>query len=260
MEDVRLVLKINNKEPVELLDLTKSLVSLATNFDRYSTDNGNTKEDREAKLYVKEIRSGSIIVELVELATVGMIPFAENINTVLDFATYFKSSINYFLKGEGKEPELSPVEYRELSTILNPVAKDKGSQFNLSTTVNGNVTMNFNLNSNETNAIQNIFEKEIKKLKLPELSDEIEERVMLTFFQARSDINSKVGNKGIIEALSKKPMNIVFDKEELKSEVLHSETNPLKTAYLVDAKIETIHNKPSTYRIVKLHEYFEIDE
>lgn len=260
IEDIRLIITIKNKQPVELLDLTKSLVALSTNFDRYTSEHGETKEHKEAKLYVKEIRAGSIVIELIELATIGMIPFAENVNTILDFANYFKKTVNFFLKGEGTDPELTPVELKEISTIINPVAKDNGSQFNLGTTVNGNLTINFNLNSNESNAVQNIFNRELKKLKLPELSDDTEERVVLTFFQARSDMNSKIGNKGIIESLSKKPMNIVFDNEELKMEILHSNINPLKTAYVVDVKIETINEKPSIYRITKLHEYFNLEE
>lgn len=260
IQDIRLIITINNRQPVELLDLTKSLVALSNNFDRYTSENGETKENREAKLYVKEIRSGSIIVELIELATVGMIPFAENVNTILDFANYFKTAVNFFLKGEGQDPDLSPAEFKEISTIVSPVAKDKGSQINISTTVNGNLTLNFNLNSNESNAIQNIFNRELKKLKLPEISDDSEDRVVLTFYQARSDKASKIGNKGIIESLNKKPMNIVFDTEELKMEILHSDINPLKTAYLVDVKVETINEKPSIYRIIKLHEYFDLED
>lgn len=260
IQDIRLIITINNKQPVELLDLTKSLVALSTNFDRYTSEHGETKENREAKLYVKEIRSGSIIVELIELATVGMIPFADNVNTILDFANYFKTAVNFFLKGEGEDPELSPSELKEISTIVGPVAKDKGSQLNISTTVNGNLTLNFNLNSNESSTIQNIFNRELKKLKLPEIVDDAEERVVLTFFQARSDKSSKIGNKGTIESLNKKPMNIVFDTEELKAEILHSDINPLKTAYVVDVKIETINEKPSIYRVIKLHEYFDLQE
>ena len=147
IQDIRLIIAINNKQPIELFDLTKSLVALATNFDRFTSENGQNKDAKDAKLYVKEIRSGSIIVELIELATIGLIPFAENINTILDFANYFKSGVNFYLKGEGVNPEFSVTELKEISTIINPVAKDKGSQFNLSTTVNGNLILNLNLNS-----------------------------------------------------------------------------------------------------------------
>ena len=88
MKDIRLIIEINNKQPLELLDLTKSLVALASQFNSYVSKNGDSKENREAKLYVKEIRSGSVILELIELATIGVIPFLENVNTVIGFADY----------------------------------------------------------------------------------------------------------------------------------------------------------------------------
>lgn len=260
IQDTRLIIKIENKNPVELLDLTKSLVALSKNFERYSQRHGVTQETKEAKLYVREIKTGSIIVELFELASAGIIPYAETTNTIIDFAIYFKSAINYLLKKEGSNPDLSPTEYRELSAIIDPVAKDNGSQFNLSTSVNGDLNVTLNINSTESNAIQNIIDKQVKKLQEPKPEDEIHERVVLTWYQARSDLNSKVGNKGVVESLDVKPKNIVFDSDDLKAEILHAEINPLNTAYVVDVRIELIHGLPKIYRVLRLHEYFEIDE
>jgi hypothetical protein len=259
-QDIRLIIKIENKKPIELFDLTKSLVSLANQFDSYTSKNGDCKENREAKLYVKEIKSGSVILELIELATAGMIPFVENANTIIGFAQFCKKTLNYFLKNEGDKPELSPTDFKEFSTILTPVAKDNGSQFNLSTTINGNLELHLNLNSTETNALQNIFKKEIEQLKIPEQINELQQSVLLTWYQARNDIKSKIGNKGVIEELSKKPLNITFENEEIKAEMLHSDINPFNTAYVVDVKIQTIQEKPAAYKVIKMHEYFDINE
>ena len=258
--DVRLIIKIENKRPIELFDLTRSLVSLASQFDSYVEKNADSKENREAKLYVKEIKSGSVVLELIEIATIGMIPFIENMNTIIGFAKHCKSAIDYFLKNEGKKPDLSPTDFRELSTILNPVAKDHGSQFNMSTTINGNVEINFNLSSTETNALQNIFKKEIEQLRLPEQKEEVQSSVLLTWFQARNDTKSTVGNKGVIEEISKKPMNITFENDEIKEMMLHGDLNPFNTAYVVDVKIQTIQEKPAAYKIIRLHESFDIEE
>lgn len=258
--DIRLVIKIDNKRPIELFDLTKSLVSLAMQFNSFVEKYADSKENREAKLYIKEIKSGSVILELVELATVGMIPFIENTNTVIQFAQYCKRAINYFLKNEGNKPELTPTDFKEFSTILNPVAKDNGSQFNMSTTINGNVELHVNLNSTETNALQNIFKQELDQLKLPEQLDEIKPSVLMTWFQARNDLKSQIGNKGVIEELSKKPLNITFENEEIKDIMLHGDLNPFNTAYVVDVKIQTIQDKPAAYKVVKLHDYFDINE
>jgi hypothetical protein len=40
--------------------------------------------------------------------------------------------------------------------------------------------------------------------------------------------------------------------------MLHGDINPLTTAFVVDAKIENLNGKPAVYRIMKLHEYFEV--
>jgi len=260
MQDIRLIIKIENKRPIELFDLTKSLVSLATQFDSYVEKYADCKESREAKLYVKEIKSGSVILELVEFAMIGMLPFLENTNTIIGFAKHCRDVINYFLNGEGNKPVLNPTDYKEFSTILTPIAKDNGSQFNLSTTINGNVELYFNINSTESNALQNKFKNEIEQLRLPEHNDEIKSSVLLTWFQARNDLKSKIGNKGVVEELSKKPLNITFDNEEIKEVMLHGDLNPFNTAYVVDVKIQTVQDKPAAYKIVKLHESFDLDE
>jgi len=239
--------------------LTKSLVSLANQFDSYVSKNADSKENREAKLYVKEIKSGSVIFELVEFATISIIPFIENTNTIIEFGKFFKKTINYFLKNEGEKPDLTPSEYKDFSSILTPVSKDNGSQFNLSTTVNGNLEMHLHVNSTETNAVQNLIKGELDKLKIPESPDSSTERVLLMWYQARTDIKSKVGNKGIIEEISKKPLNITFESENLKQEMIHGEINPFRTAYIVDVKVMTIQEKPTVYKIMKMHEYFDLE-
>lgn len=260
IQDVRLVIKIENKEPIELFDLTKSLVSLATQFNSYVDKHGDTKENKEAKLYVKEIKSGSVIFELVEYATAGLIPFVDNFNTIMGFTKYLKSIFDFFLKQEGEKPEISPSDYKELSAIINPVAKDSGSQYNISTVVNGNVELHFHVNAVESNAMQNMFKSEIEKSKLPDQIDEVKQSVLLTWFQARNDLNSKIGNKGVIEDLSEKALNITFDSEELKEKMLHSDINPFNMVYVVDVKIQTVQDKPVAYKVVKLHEYFDANE
>jgi hypothetical protein len=64
--ETSLIFKIENKRPIELLDLTKSLISVSNQFSDYVTREANSKEEREAKLYIKEIKSGSVIIELIE--------------------------------------------------------------------------------------------------------------------------------------------------------------------------------------------------
>lgn len=256
--DIRLVIKISNSKPLELLDLTKSFLSIANQFNSYVAINGHTKEDREAKLYVKEIKAGSVILELVEFASKSAIPFAENVSTIVGFAGHLKTAYNFFL-GKQKEPpvQYTQTDYKDLSQILNPVANDNAAQFNISTTINGDLNVYLNLDSNEANAAQHIIDKNSKLLKAPENDGSVKSKVLLTLFQTRSDTKAKTGNKGVIEDISDKPLNLVFDNESLNHEMLHSDFNPNEKIFVGDVLIQNAGGKPNAYKIIKLHDTFE---
>lgn len=260
IKDIRLVIEVKNKEPIELMDLTKSLVSLASQFNSYVAKTADSKDNREAKLYVKHIKTGSVILELIEYASSGVIPFLENVNTIVGFAEYCKRAFTYVLKGEGDKQDLSVVDYREMSQIVSPVAKDGGSQLNISTTVNGNVELHFHISSIEANAFQNIAKKEIEKFAIPELSDDTKKKVLFYWYQARNNIKAKVGNKGVIEELSSKPVNIIFDDDYLGEQMLQDEVNPFLKLFVVDVKIQTVKGEIGAYKIVKMHEMFDKNE
>ncbi len=260
VKDIRLIIEIKNEQPLELMDLTKSFVSIANQFNNYAAKFGDSKENREAKLFVKEIRSGSVIMELIEMATIGVLPFLENINTIVGFADYVKNAYNFLLgRSKEKPTEFTNNDYKDLSQIVNPIANDNGSQLNVATTINGNVEYHFHIDSLEANAVQNKIDKEIKQLRLPELIDDVKTKVLLTWYQARNDMKSSVGNKGTIEELSDKPMNIVFEDDDLKEKILHGE-NPFTTVFVVDVKLQNVNGKLAAFKIVKLHETFELNE
>ncbi len=129
----------------------------------------------------------------------------------------------------------------------------------IQTVINGNVEYIINLNSNDANAVQNKIKQEITDLKIEEVLKDTYERVALRLFQARSNIKSNTGNKGIIEELDGKPLNIIFDNDETKELILQAEINPLKSIFIVDAMIINVDKKPTIYKILKLHESFEIE-
>lgn len=262
-KDIKLVIEINNKKPIELEDLTKSLISFANEFENYIAEHGQRKEDREAKLYVKEIRTGSVILELVEFASKTAIPFLENASTIIGFAGHLKDAYNFLMgKSTEKEPpiEFTNTEYKDLSQIVNPVANDNGSQINISATVNNHIENQIVINSLEANALQNIIEKALQQNKVPALEDDTKRKVLLKWWQMRSDVKAKAGNKGIIDELSNKPMNIIFEDEKLNEEMLHGDYNPNEVAYVVDVKLQTVGGKLVAYKVVRFHEVIDLNE
>lgn len=257
--EISLRVEIKNKKPLELTELTKSFVGIANQYNTYAEKHATTEVEREARLYVKEIKSGSVILDLMEIASVGVIPFLENTNTIIGFADYCKTAITAFLTKSEEMEKYSVADCKDFSAIVNPIAKDNGAQFNMSTNVNGVLNQYVFLDSKDSNALQNIIGKNIAELKKPEVK-ETNEKVVLAFYQTRSKIKSKTGNKAIVDDIEKgKAVNVIFDSDELKKEILKGDNNPNNYGFLVDIKVETVSDKIVAYRILKLHDSFPLN-
>jgi hypothetical protein len=212
-----LQIHICNNRPIELFDLTKSLSAISSQFNSFSISNGESQELKDAKLYVKQIKDGSLIIELIEYASVGLIPvIVENPDLIIGFAKYLKEIFDYFLSGRGKKPLLTVQDCKELMSVVETTANDNNSkmEFNIINNGTGTIQNTFHITDNNANAIQNKLKKEAEILKRPTEEDNTHEKQLMTMYQARSDMKSKVGNKAVVDALYEKPLNVVFGNEE----------------------------------------------
>ncbi len=259
LNDMKLTVEIKNSAPVELTDLTISLNSLADEYKRFLIKTQNTVNTDDVKLYVKEIKSGSIITELTTIAAQTSL-FLDQAGTIIQYATYLKELYG-FLIGDQEKPK-NPIDkqtYQNLSNIVEPVAKDSGSQFNLGAiNLNSeNITVNININSLSANTAQNKARKAIEQLKEPITG--LHSQVLMYLYQARNDASSTTGDKSIIESIYNGPVKTIFINETIKAKVLSDEHNVFKKAYVVDASVETISGTPKLYKISDIHDVLDKD-
>jgi hypothetical protein len=259
IKDVVLNIEIKNNEPLELTELTKSLIAVSNQYNKHSEKNGFSESERNAKLYVKKIETGSVLLDLVEFGSSSVIPFMEGTNTIVGFAQFLKTTVAYFLEKKGDKPELTIQDCKELSQIVNPIASDKSSQLNVSVTVNGNVTNYVSLNCNNSNALQNILKNEIKE-KLELKNGDVVENALMVFAQTKNQVVGKDGNKVIIDdALPNKAINLIIPDKKMRKEMIKGDYNPNNFAFQVDVKIKTSNDKIFAYEILKFHEKFPLD-
>lgn len=257
MEDVRLHIHIENTEPIELLDLTSSLVSLSNQYTSYLKKPSTQNISSDAKLYVKEIRQGSTILELVEFAGIAVLPFLEDTNTIIGFAQYCKQAFNYFLGKEKDNPGISIADCREIANMVNPIVADHNSVMSIGTVVQGDLNITIQVSDTEANAIQNAAKREIARLKSTGQTD-IQKKVLMTWEQASGNIKNNTKNRGVIDSIySGIALKVLFEDEETKRKMLYGDDNPFTCVYEVDVRVETSQNKPVAYRIMKLHDMFE---
>lgn len=256
MSEAKLTIKIENKRPIEITDFTDSFNSLANQYYKYLSENESFKLNQDTKLYIKEIRSGSIITELSDLVPL-VLPFVENSNSVIEFTGFLKKGFDYFLgKTEEKPKEFDLKDCNNFNNIIKPIAKDNGSNVLFNGDWNfENITVNFNFNSVEANAIQNGIQREKENLKEP--TKNIQHKVLFYWDSAKYDEKSKSVDKGYIDSVSFKSLRVSFDDDYTKRLMLDIEENPFHLAYIVDVEIMDIQNVPTVYKILKMHEFFQ---
>ncbi len=245
-----LTVEIKNEKPILLVDFTNSFLSLADEYERFIRINDPVAASQEAKLFIREIRPGSIIADLYPLVPLALIAM-ENANTILDFANYLKKTFDYFLGRNIIQPDLKKKSLENFAAIVEPVAKDKGSQFNVIN--NGNLYVNIPFQ--EANVAQNAIGKALRALKEP--STGLHEKVLMYFFQARGDPSSQVGDRVKIESISQDPKRVIFKDEEMKRRLLFGNDNLFTHAYIVDVAVETIDGKPMVYKVQNIYDSIE---
>jgi hypothetical protein len=254
--DGKFVVEIKNERPVALIDLTDSLSAFAREFEAFadspSSDLAGAYRS-ETRLYISSMRTGSIISELIPHAP-ALLPILSEVNTVVGFAKHIKSAIEVMLaKKKDEKSKVSTPTLQNIKSIIQPVAKDNGSQL----MITGDVNVSFNapvtvvLNSNSARSLEYEIDRELEQRNRPEQNPY--KNVVMHWYQARNDAASKAGDRAIIESIWPKSVKVVFESEKAKYKMLKVKDNLFDHAFLVDVQVEMVLNRPTLYKIVAFH-------
>lgn len=255
-DDAVLTVELKNSKPIDLIDLTTSLMALAQSFQDYAV--AHTGEPQEAmKLYVRDIRQGSVIADLV--AATNQVDFlVKNLDVLAGFVANIQDIADYFL-GRKTEPvsKPTPKQARQISQIVEPVAKDSGSQMNIQVFDGGTVNVqHVHFASMDSNAIQNGVARFLGPA-LPASYVAIDQ--LITLDQVKNRPKSKTGDFGIIETIAQRPVKLQFLSEDAKRQVLELQENPLQCVFLVDVEVRSVEGKPTLYRIITVKDVIHRD-
>jgi hypothetical protein len=134
---------------------------------------------------------------------------------------------------------------------MEPVAKDGGA--NLFLNVSGDVHIHNNYNSQQANAVQNSARRFLGP------TSEVHHDQLLSLYQVRGDVSAKVGDRGIIEAISPHPVKLIFASEEVKRKIVETHDNPFQKIFLVDVEAKATEGKVRLYRILTVKDVLDRD-
>lgn len=255
-----LTFEIRNSRPIELGDLATSLNAFRDTYSRFIEAEGTAIDGEDIQLFVREIRSGSIIVELFALASMAptLIEHATAVTTtVTRFAKSIRDAIEFF-RGTKAEPPptLTAKDAHDLGRVLGPAINDTGGGINIIASEGSNVQVRIELTSDQAAGVK-LRSANWAALRDAPKNDFIE-GALFYWFQARGDSQSKTGDRGIIESISQRPIKVSFASEEIKRAML--EEALFRKAYVVDVKIQTVAGRPQLYTITNVTDSFDRDE
>jgi len=243
------------KEPLELKAFSSSILSLADEYDCFIRDNYKPSSLQYPDLKIKEIRKGSIVIDLITTATTAcLLGGVDNINHAFEFVKNIKGLTEFFLhKSSRLPPNTSTATVGRLIDMVEPIAQNVGSHMNFHASGSGQNNINIYLGQQDANAIQRLGKQWISQEKLPKKS--IYEEVLFYWYQTRDTYLNKRGDKGIIESISKKPINTYIPNPSIKEEMIKGDI--FNHSYLVNVQVETIEENPNLYKVVELIEVFD---
>lgn len=257
-----LTYRFQNVKPVELLDLTQSLLAIGEQYRRFAEDHFEVSAD-DYRLYVREVRTGSIIIDLITHATQPQMlaPFAP---VLIQFATQLSDWFEFF-KGVKEVKDIkemlvgkSKKDLQQISDIIEPAAKDAGSGIHITAAQGAVIVVNSSINSTEANAGQNVLRRYIDHIPVPTTG--IHHDQVLYWYQMRHDHAAKAGDKAVIERIWPKPVKVRITSDEIKRKMLDDEDNPFKKFYVVDVDVTESQNRPVLYKILEVKDSFDCDD
>jgi hypothetical protein len=123
-----LLMTIQTKNPIEIGDFVSGFTSVAAQYDKFIRQE-HPDLTTEAKIYVKQVRRGSIIVELLPFVPYVMfgaesLTHIEHINAINEFVTTYRDKVSTYFGRANKKDEATRSDLKDFLGTVSAVAND----------------------------------------------------------------------------------------------------------------------------------------
>lgn len=268
-ESVHLILNISTEEPIELSSFVGVFASLETEFERFiSETNPDLKAD--AKIYVQEIRKGSIEADMFPVITAlaGVITQMDQMLIVEQFVKKWGQRLGDLIANKKDAPNTQS-ELQSWANATEAIANDPNGTANLEAAFfedgDRKIKAAFKFNTSDAKKAQKHIASKRKLLQSSSNADH--ERVMMVFTRSDrrySGVGKRSGELVQIERVFKRPLPLMYGsrlaEERIKHEVREADDNIFKKGFSVDVNVEYRNEKPKAYSITAVHEVFDLPE
>ena len=258
---------IDVEEPIELGDFVTAFTAVANQYQRYMRQAHPDLKD-DATAFVREVRSGSIIAELIPQAA-SLIGLMDQAMIVEQFIKLYGARLMRYFRQGGRAEDATKTELRDFMGQVASIARSKNGQGQLRAVAyeDGNRNVKAAVVFNSLEARQATKEIEDHRAELDAVSSADYERVLMVF--KRSDVGDaavgvRTGERMIIEEISEDDLALVYGselaEERIKDQMRNSDENIYHVGFVVDVNVKTRGGKPAGYAVTEVHQIIDLPQ
>lgn len=265
-----IVLNIQTKRPIELDDFVSAFSSIASQYDKFVRSQ-YPELSGDAKIYVREVRAGSIEADLIPWAMQGLsavVNVIEQIQIVEKFVQTYGAVLGKYLNGS-KETDATRTDLKDFMGAVSAIANDPNGRSTLQAVAyeDGKKKIKAALVFDTSQAREAQRQIEDQKLLLESATSADHQRVLMTFKQSNvKDIamGKRTGERVAIEDISSRDLPLIYASElaeqRIKHEVREADENVYKKGFIVDVNVQLVGGRPAGYRVTNLHQVIDLPE
>lgn len=236
-------LHIETQTPVSLANLTEAL----RGFNRSYASFVKQADGASSQLIVQEVSKGSIILDLTSDA-IALFP------AIIDFIPHVKKLWDTLARNDNDSDGLSIKELKEVRGVAGLV-KTGGGNISINTYSGDRQVINTFVMSGEDG--RRVLE-DISRRITPDGGEVVRPKQLLYIHQLSKGDN-KAGCRGVIDAISPRPLKLVFDGDT-KGHIIDGDGNPFHRAHIVDVIVQTISGRAACYKVTAWYESVDLED
>jgi hypothetical protein len=268
---IHIVLKLSLSQPAQLNDFVSAFTSLANQYRKYMRSE-HPNLNSEAEIYVKQIRQGSIVADLIPVIVPGLgaaLAAMDSAIIVEDFIKRYGTRLSAYFEKGGRDDTANNSDLKDLLGSVATIANDPNGSAELSCVeweddhrgVRATITFNTREAKRATEEIDSHKkEREIR-------GDADYHRVLMTFHQSNikeQTMGRRTGEWVKIENIQEKPLPLIYAsslaEQKIKYEIREGIENIYKRGFIVDVNVEIKGGKHVGYRVTHLHQIIDLPD
>lgn len=265
-----IILNLDTRQPIELGAFVGTFVAMGNDYERFISERG--LDDRaEARIFIKEVRAGSIEADLLPWLSVYA-PFISEMDKAIiveDFVRRWGARLAALLRGDETVLPDTSGELKDWARMVEAIATDPDGKASIKAAVyeDGKREIKAAVEFDTQQARQAMVSIEARRRELERQGVEQKERVLMVFTRSDvndADLNKRSGERVKIEELSEKPLALMYGselaEERIKHEIRERDDNVYKKGFVVDVLVKLRNGKPVAYSVTTLHDVIDLPD